>query len=162
METTRGRTLLENGRRDLETSSVLSEPKKIKAPHAQSEAERTVYDVGHLPATPLWKNPTQAMDFADRVRTVAAKRKGATDDIASSVIDFVKNLSVEKIRLACDDEPSIMSAAGTAREKCQSLVVIETTPRHISASNGLTKTTVTSTSEQLRTLRHNVPHRYKA
>ena len=87
------------------------------------------------------------MDFADRVRAVAAEKKGATDDIASSVIDFVKKLSVEKIRLACDDESPILAATGKAREKCQSLAVIETTPRHISVSNGLTKTTVTRTSD---------------
>ena len=45
------------------------------------------------------------------MRAIASETKGATDCLASSVADFVKNLFVGKFGLRCDKEPSIMAVA---------------------------------------------------
>ena len=63
------------------------------------------------------------------------------DHLASSAADFVKNLFVGKLRLRCDNDPSIWAAAETVKAVTDTIVV-ESTPRHSSASNGLAQRTI--------------------
>ena len=59
------------------------------------------------------------------MRAIASEAKGATDCLASSVADFVKNLFVEKFRLRCDKEPSIMAVAEKVKAKMPDWVVAD-------------------------------------
>ena len=51
------------------------------------------------------------------MRAIASETKGATDCLASSVADFLKNLFVGKFRLRCDKESSIMVVAEKVKAK---------------------------------------------
>ena len=53
----------------------------------------------------------------------------------------VKNLCGARCRLRCDNAPSIMAAAEKVKATMPDRVVVETTPRHSSASNKLSDTT---------------------
>ena len=85
------------------------------------------------------------------MRAIASESQGPTDYFASSVADFVKNLFVGKFRLRCDNEPSIMVEAEKVTAKIPDRKVLESTPGHSSASNGL----------ELRSLRYDTQNRYK-
>ena len=62
------------------------------------------------------------------MRATASETEGATDYLASSVADFVKNLFVGRSRLRCGNEPSIMAVAETVKAKMPDRVVVETSP----------------------------------
>ena len=139
----------------------------------------------HVRLTSLERDerPVKAMDFAARkaqaddgradddlgtflaivdsstscLRTMASETIGATDHLASSVADFVKNLFVVRLRLRSDNEASIMAVA----EKMPDRVVVDTSPRHSSASNGLAERSIWTVGEQPRTLRYDTQNRYK-
>ena len=87
------------------------------------------------------------------MRAIAAETKGATDYLPSSVAQFVKNLFVGKFELRCDNETSIMAVAVKVKAKMPDRVVVESTPRHSSASNGFAERAIRIIGEQLRTLR---------
>ena len=88
------------------------------------------------------------------MRALASETKGATDYLASSVADFVKNLFVGRFGLRCDNEPSIMAVAENVAAKMPDRVAVATTPRRSSASNGLSERAIPTIGEQLRTLRY--------
>ena len=69
----------------------------------------------------------------------------ATDYLASSVADFVKNLFVGRFRLRCDDDRSTLEG-----EDAQWRVLREDS----SASNALAERAIRTLGEQLRTLRY--------
>ena len=71
------------------------------------------------------------------VHAIPAENKGATDDPASLVADFVKNLLVGRFGPRCDNETSIMAVAEKVKMKILYRVVLATTPRNSSDSNGL-------------------------
>ena len=53
------------------------------------------------------------------------------------IADFVKKMFVGRFRLRCHNEPSIMAVAEEVKANMPDRVVVETTPRYSSASNGL-------------------------
>ena len=95
------------------------------------------------------------------MRATASETEGATVYLASSVADFMRNLFAGRFRPRCDEEPSIMAVAETVKAKMPYRVVVESSPRHSSASNGLAARASRTIGEQLRTLRHDTQNRYK-
>ena len=87
------------------------------------------------------------------MRAIASETRRATDHLASSLADFVKNLFVGGFRLRCDTEPSIMAVAEKVKAKMPDTAVVGGTPRHSSTSNGLQERASLSIDEQLSTLR---------
>ena len=83
------------------------------------------------------------------VRAIASETKGATDYLAISVANFVKNLSVRRFRLRCGNEPSIMAEEENVKAKMLDTVVVGSTPRRNSASNGLAERAIRTRGEQL-------------
>ena len=65
--------------------------------------------------------------------TASETKKRATDDLASSVADFVEDLFVGRFRRRGDNEPSIMAVAERVKAKTRDTQA----PRHGSANNGL-------------------------
>ena len=95
------------------------------------------------------------------MRAMVSETKGATDYPASSVADFVKNLCVGRFGLRCGNEPSIMAVAEKVKAKMPDRVVVETSPRHSSASNGLEERANRTMGEQLGNLRYDTQNRCK-
>ena len=95
------------------------------------------------------------------VRAIASEMRGATDYLANSVADFVNICLLGGFRLRCNNEPSIMAVAEKVRTKLPHRVVVETSPRHSSASHGLAERAIRTIGEQLRTLRYDTQNRYK-
>ena len=95
------------------------------------------------------------------MRAMASETREATHSFASSVADFVKNQCGARFRLRCDNAPSIMAAAEKVKATVPDRVVVETTPRHSSASNGLAERDIQSIGGQLRTLRYDTQNRHK-
>ena len=91
---------------------------------------------------------------ASCVRAISAETRGATDYLASSVADFVKNVFVGRLRLCCDKEASIMAVTLKVKARMPDRVVVENAPRYSSASNGLAERR--TIGEQLRTLRYDM------
>ena len=58
----------------------------------------------------FWQSSTRALDACEQ-HSQRQKKKGATDDLASSEADFVKDLFVGSFRRRGDNEPSIMAVA---------------------------------------------------
>ena len=83
------------------------------------------------------------------VRAIASETKGATDYLAISVANFVKNLFVGRFRLRCGNEPSIMAVEENVKAKMLDTVVVESTPRRNSASHGLAERAIRTQGEQL-------------
>ena len=92
------------------------------------------------------------------VRAVASQRpKGAADDLASSVADFVKKLARWKVQTAL--RPRTFDHGGgreSEKAKMPDKVVVEN-----SASNGLAERAIRTLGQQLRTLRCDTPNRCK-
>ena len=86
------------------------------------------------------------------MRAISAESKWAADHLASSVGRF---------RLRCGNETSIMAVTQTVNALMPDCVVVENTPRHSSASNGLAERATRTNGEQLRTLRYDMQNRYK-
>ena len=132
----------------------------------------------HVRLTPLEdERPTIAMDFAvreaqaddgkaDNLGTFLAVVDSSTGCMRAIASDkrshrlpcklsgrLRENMFVGRFRFRCDNEPSIMAVA--ERAKMPDRVVVKTTPRHSSPSNGL------AVGEQLRTLRYDTQNRYK-
>ena len=63
--------------------------------------------------------------------------------------------------MRCNNEASIMAVADRVKAKMPDRVVVETTLRHSSASNGLAEREIGTVGEQLRTLRYDTQNRYK-
>ena len=59
------------------------------------------------------------------MRATAADTNAATDFLASSVADFVRNLFVGRFRLRCDNEPSTMAVAEKVKAKMPGRVAHE-------------------------------------
>ena len=74
--------------------------------------------------------------------------------------DVRTNLFVGRCRLRCDNEPSIMAVAERVKAKMTDGVVVETSPRHSSASS-LAERDIRTIGEQLRTLRYDTQNRHK-
>ena len=95
------------------------------------------------------------------MRAMSAETKGATDCHASSVADFVKQLFVGRFRLRCDNETSIMVVAEKVKAIMPHRVVVESSPRYSSSSNGLAERAIQKIGEQLRTRRYDMQNRCK-
>ena len=67
---------------------------------------------------------------------IAEPSSSSSPTTPSAVADFVKNV-FGRFRLLCDDEPRIMAVAVFVKVEMPDTVV-ESTPRHSSASNGWT------------------------
>ena len=77
------------------------------------------------------------------MRAIASETTGATDDFASSVADFVKNLFAGRFRLRCDNEPLDHGGGGESE-----------------GENALPAQRTRTIGEQLRTLRCDTQNRH--
>ena len=94
------------------------------------------------------------------VRAASADSKGATEYLGSAVADFARSLFMGKFRLRSDGEPAVVAVCNKVKEKLADTVILETTPRHSSGSNGQAERAIRSIGEQLRTLRFDTQARY--